>query len=177
MTNHYHLLVETPRANLSRLMHYLNGAYTNYLNRKRRRSGHLFQGRYKAIVVERESHLLELSRYLHLNPVRARLLAHPEDYPYSSFRAYVSRGEDDLVERDLILGMMSGDRGDDQRADRRGLRGAHLLCGSQGEREIREATLHRQNASPNHPGNHDENVLCQALTSVSTQWGRRLRAS
>jgi putative transposase len=115
MTNHYHLLVETPKANLSRLMHYLNGSYTNYLNRKRRRSGHLFQGRYKAIVVERDSYLLELSRYLHLNPVRARLVAKPEDYPYSSYRAYVSRGEDDLIERDLILGMMSGGRGDGRR--------------------------------------------------------------
>ena len=108
MTNHYHLLVETPKGNLSRLMHYLNGSYTNYLNRKRRRSGHLFQGRYKGIVVERDSYLLELSRYLHLNPVRARLVAKPEDYPYSSYRAYVSRGEDDLIDRDLILGMISG---------------------------------------------------------------------
>lgn len=109
MTNHYHLLVETPKGNLSRLMHDLNGSYTNYLNRKRRRSGHLFQGRYKGIVVERDSYLLELSRYLHLNPVRARLVAKPEEYPYSSYRAYVSRGEDDLTDRDLILGMISGD--------------------------------------------------------------------
>jgi len=59
-------------------------------------------------VVERESYLLELSRYLHLNPLRARLAAKPEDYPYSSYRAYVLRGEDDLTDRDLILGMISG---------------------------------------------------------------------
>ena len=107
MTNHYHLLVETPKANLSRLMQYLNGSYTNYFNRKRKRSGHLFQGRYKAIVVERDSYLLELSRYLHLNPVRARLVVKPEDYPYSSYDAYVFRGKDDLIHRDLILGMIS----------------------------------------------------------------------
>lgn len=118
MTNHYHLLVETPQGNLSRLMQYLNGTYTSHFNRKRRRSGHLFQGRYKAIVVDRDSYLLELSRYLHLNPVRAGLVVRPEDYPYSSYRAYVSRGKDDLIDRDLILGMISQDR----RAGRRGYR-------------------------------------------------------
>ena len=118
MTNHYHLLVETPKANLSKLLQYLNGSYTTYVNRKRRRSGHLFQGRYKAIVVERDSYLLELSRYLHLNPVRARLVVKPEDYPYSSYCAYVSRGKDELIHRDLILGMISGDG----RGGRRGYR-------------------------------------------------------
>ena len=65
MTNHYHLIVETPEKNLSRIMHYLNGSYTTYTNIKRKRSGHLFQGRYKTIVVDKEYYLLELSRYLH----------------------------------------------------------------------------------------------------------------
>jgi len=74
MTNHYHLVVETPQKNLSRIMHYLNSSYTTYTNIKRNRSGHLFQGRYKAIVVDKDSYLLELSRYLHLNPVRAKMV-------------------------------------------------------------------------------------------------------
>jgi REP element-mobilizing transposase RayT len=70
MTNHYHLLLETPRANLGAILHHLNTSYTNYFNKKRGRNGHLFQGRYKAILVEKDSYALELSRYIHLNPVR-----------------------------------------------------------------------------------------------------------
>ena len=72
MTNHYHLLIETPNANMSKVMHYINGSYTNYINRRRNRSGHLFQGRYKAILVDRDSYILELSRYLHLHLVKYR---------------------------------------------------------------------------------------------------------
>ena len=71
MTNHYHLLVETPDANLSKGMHQLNGVYTQYVNRRHGRVGHLFQGRFKGILVERDSYLLELARYVVLNPVRA----------------------------------------------------------------------------------------------------------
>jgi len=107
MTNHYHLIIETPRANLSSVMHYINGSYTNYINIRKRRSGHLFQGRYKAILVDRDSYLLELSRYLHLNPVKAKMVERPEDYPYSSYRAYISTNKKDIVYRELILGMVS----------------------------------------------------------------------
>ena len=70
MANHYHLLVETPKANLSIGMRQLNGIYTQSFNRRHNRTGHLFQGRFKAILVERESHLLELCRYIVLNPTR-----------------------------------------------------------------------------------------------------------
>ncbi len=87
MDNHYHLLIETPEANLSRGMGRLNMTYAQGFNRRHGRAGHLFQGRYKAIVVERDSHLLELCRYLVLNPVRAGLVAAPEDWPWSSYRA------------------------------------------------------------------------------------------
>ncbi len=87
MGNHYHLLIETPEANLSRGMGRLNMTYAQGFNRRHERAGHLFQGRYKAIVVERDSHLLELCRYLVLNPVRAGLVAAPEDWPWSSYRA------------------------------------------------------------------------------------------
>lgn len=80
MSNHYHLIIETPEANLSRAMHYINGSYTTYFNIKRKRSGHLFQGRFKSILVDKDNYLLELSRYIHLNPVRAGIVEKPEDY-------------------------------------------------------------------------------------------------
>jgi REP element-mobilizing transposase RayT len=81
MTNHYHLIVESPKANLSSFMHALNSAYMAYFNIKRGRSGHLFQRRYKAFINDKNHYLLELSRYLHLNPVRAGMTERPEDYP------------------------------------------------------------------------------------------------
>ena len=88
MSDHYHLLLETPRGNLSQIMAHVNGAYTTYFNVKRRRAGHLFQGRYKAILVEREQYAEELSRHIHLNPVRAGIVAKPEEHAWSSYRAY-----------------------------------------------------------------------------------------
>jgi len=89
MGNHYHLVIETPEANLSRGMRSLNGEYTQAFNRRHRRPGHVFQGRYKAVVVEKESHLLEVCRYVVLNPVRARGMGakRPEDWIWSSYRA------------------------------------------------------------------------------------------
>lgn len=87
MGNHYHLLVETPQPNLSRGMHQLNGAYSQCLNRRHRRVGHVLQGRFTAILVERESYLLELARYVPLNPVRAGIVDLPETWPWSSYRA------------------------------------------------------------------------------------------
>ena len=89
MENHYHLLLETPRGNLSQILHHVNGAYTTYYNVKRRRPGHLFQGRYRALLVEMESYGQELSRYIHLNPFRAALVEAPEDYPWSSYCVYI----------------------------------------------------------------------------------------
>jgi putative transposase len=74
MGNHYHLIAETRRANLGQWMHWLTTAYTVYFNRRHRRAGHLFQGRYKSIVVEAEGYLLSLSRYVHLNPVRGQVI-------------------------------------------------------------------------------------------------------
>jgi len=107
MGTHYHLLLETPEGNLSRIMHYVNSSYTTYTNVKRKRSGHLFQGRFKAIVVDKDSYLLELSRYLHLNPVRAHMTQTPEDYEYSSYRSYVSNSKAGIVKTDTILGMLA----------------------------------------------------------------------
>jgi hypothetical protein len=91
MGNHYHLVVETVEANLSAGMRQLNGVYTQSMNRRYQRVGHVFQGRYKAIVVNRESHLLELLRYVVLNPVRAGMVAHPGQWPWSAYRAMVGQ--------------------------------------------------------------------------------------
>lgn len=87
MGNHYHLLAQTPQPNLSRGMRRLNGVYTQGFNRRHDRVGHVLQGRFKAILVERDSYLLELSRYIVLNPVRAGLARAPEGWPWSSYRA------------------------------------------------------------------------------------------
>jgi putative transposase len=87
MTNHYHLLVETPQPNLSRGMQHLNGVYTQWFNREHSRAGHLLQGRFKSIVVEKENYLLELARYIVLNPVRAKLVRSARDWRWSSYRA------------------------------------------------------------------------------------------
>jgi putative transposase len=87
MDNHYHLMVETPKANLSLGMRQLNGVYTQRLNRRHARVGHVFQGRFKAIVVDKQAYLLELSRYVVLNPVRARMVKTPARYRWSSYRA------------------------------------------------------------------------------------------
>ena len=87
MSNHYHLLIETPDGNLSRGMRQLNGVYTQVFNRTHERVGHVFQGRYIAILVEKESYLLELSRYIVLNPVRAGMVGSAKDWLWSSYRA------------------------------------------------------------------------------------------
>ncbi len=87
MTNHYHLLIETPDGNLSKGMRQLNGVYTQKFNRAHNRVGHVFQGRYKGILVEKQNYLLELCRYIVLNPVRAEMVRSAKDWPWSSYRA------------------------------------------------------------------------------------------
>lgn len=87
MTNHFHLVLQTPEANLSRGMHWLNGVYVGWFNRRHKRSGHLFQGRFHAFLVEKEAYFAEVLRYVVLNPVRAKMVARPEDYQWSSYRA------------------------------------------------------------------------------------------
>ncbi|MDT8385239.1 MAG: transposase [Gammaproteobacteria bacterium] len=87
MDNHYHLLIQTPDSNLSKGMRQLNGVYTQANNRRHRRVGHLFQGRFKAILVDSDAYLLELARYVVLNPVRAGMVKKPDRWPWSSYRA------------------------------------------------------------------------------------------
>lgn len=93
MHNHYHLLIETPEPNLVQGMRRLNGVYTQAFNRRHGRVGHVFQGRYKAILVDKESYGLELCRYIVLNPVRAKLVQSPEVWRWSSYRATVGKAE------------------------------------------------------------------------------------
>jgi putative transposase len=93
MSNHYHLLMETPEGNLSQIMRHINGAYTTYFNIKRKRAGHLFQGRFKSILVEADEYAVELSRYIHLNPVRVGMAEKPGEYPWSSFLSYIGQSK------------------------------------------------------------------------------------
>ena len=93
MNNHYHLLIETPDANLSRGMRQLNGVFTQSMNRKHHRVGHLFQGRYKSILVDKDVYLLELCRYLVLNPVRAKMVDGPGDWLWSSRGCMVGKSK------------------------------------------------------------------------------------
>ena len=104
MTNHYHLLIETLEGNLSKGMRQLNGIYTQHFNRRHGRTGHVFQGRFKAIVVDKDAYLLTLCRYIVLNPVKAGLAVSPAEWRWSSYRstAGIDKG-DTLVFTDWIL--------------------------------------------------------------------------
>ena len=91
MDNHFHLLVETPEANLAKGMHYLNAAYTQQFNTRHERVGHLLQGRYKAFLIEKETYFLEVARYIVLNPVRAKLVRSPERWKWSNYKAFIGK--------------------------------------------------------------------------------------
>jgi REP element-mobilizing transposase RayT len=105
MSNHYHIVIETPEGNLAQGMRQLNGVYTQATNRLHGRVGHVFQGRYKAILVEKESYLLELARYVVLNPLRARMINDVGDWTWSSYRAMINKAPSpDWLQTDWILG-------------------------------------------------------------------------
>lgn len=91
MSNHYHFVLRTRRSNLSRLMRHINGLYTQRYNRRHGKVGHLFQGRFKGILVQEDAYLAEVCRYVDLNPVRARMVEHPGDWPWSSYNAFTGR--------------------------------------------------------------------------------------
>lgn len=119
MRNHYHLLIQTPKPNLSKFMMHFNGGYTMAFNRRHRRAGHLYQGRYHAVVVDRDAYLLEVSRYLHLNPVRVggpagkktdERTASLSTHRWSSYAGYVStRRREPFVEYSELLDFFGGD--------------------------------------------------------------------
>lgn len=109
MNNHYHLLIETTKPNISKIMQNVNSAYTTYYNIKRHKYGHVFQGRYKSILVDKDSYLLELTRYIHLNPVRARMVKKPEEYQWSSYKGYLTKEGDGYIDKAQISQVISLD--------------------------------------------------------------------
>ena len=111
MSNHYHLLLETPAPNLSRGMKLLNGVYTQRFNRHHKRYGHVLQGRCKSILVEKESHLLELARYVVLNPIRAKMVRSARNWSWSSYRATSGQAQvPEFLEVDWILSQFDASR-------------------------------------------------------------------
>ena len=111
MTNHFHLVIQTREANLSAGMHWLNGSYAGWYNHARQRSGHLFQGRFKSFLIEKEPYFAEVLRYVVLNPVRAKMVARPEDYRWSSYRATAGlETAPDWLDLDSALAMFHPDR-------------------------------------------------------------------
>ncbi|MGZ5440602.1 MAG: REP-associated tyrosine transposase [Thermoanaerobaculia bacterium] len=111
MTNHFHLVIQTPQPNLSRGMHWLNSTYAGWFNHRHGRCGHLFQGRFKSLLIEKERYLREVLRYVALNPVRAGMVARPEEYRWSSYRstAGLEPGEP-WLDIDAILALFDPDR-------------------------------------------------------------------
>ena len=131
MSNHFHLLLETPLGNLGEFMRHFNISYTGYFNRRHRRVGHLYQGRYKSIVVDKDAYLSVVSRYIHLNPIRTRSLvkASPREkihylnyYPWSSLHGYLEkRKREPFIEYGVVLGEYGGDTGRGRRAYQKAL--------------------------------------------------------
>ena len=108
MSNHVHLAIQVGEVSLSRIIQNIGFRYTRWFNWRQSRSGHLFQGRYKAVLVDADVYLLELTRYIHLNPVRAGIVGEPEDYPWSGHRAYLGREVIPWLTTDWVLSEFSG---------------------------------------------------------------------
>jgi len=109
MTNHIHLIIQTGEAPLSRIMQNLSLRYTKWINFTQKRTGHLFQGRYKALLLDADAYLAELVRYIHLNPVRAGMVTSPDDYPWSSHHAYLGKENLSWLTTDWTLSLLSSD--------------------------------------------------------------------
>lgn len=111
MPNHYHLFLETPQGNLSKIMQETNGRHTQYYNRRYQRVGPLFQGRYQAKLIDQDSYSLQLSRYIHLNPVKAKMVSRPEGWRWSSYRSFVGITQrPDFLETDWLLKQIGNHR-------------------------------------------------------------------
>lgn len=174
MDNHYHLVIETPDGNLSKGMRQLNGIYTQKFNKRQQRVGHVFQGRYKAILIEKESYLLQVARYVVLNPVRARIVKSLEAWKWSSYRGITGLEKPHpLLTIDWILGQFDKQRERAKREYRefvmsgigsesiwKGMKGQSLLGGEnfvkkligyvKGQKEIKE--IPRQQRLIGRPG-------------------------
>ncbi len=111
VSNYYHILAQTPQGNLARFMRHLNGVYTQRYNRLHEYDGQLFRGRYKSILVEEDSHLLQLIRYIHLNPVRAGIVKTPDQYLWSSHHGYLSAETQwDWLYKDFVFSMLTANK-------------------------------------------------------------------
>jgi len=119
MPSHYHMLIQTPDANLSRFMRHVNGVYTQRFNRFHGCDGHLFRGRYKSILVDEDTYLLQLVRYIHRNPLEAGLADKLDRYEWSSHKGYVSRAKKwDWLFKDFVLSLLTTDKRQQRRAYR-----------------------------------------------------------
>lgn len=112
LSNHIHLLLETPQGNLSKLMQPFQTSYTLYFNRRHHRSGHVFEQRYKALLVDRDNYLLQVSRYIHRNAVEAKLVQRPQDYQWSSYSAYVNGRRPSGLATSTVLEQLGGNQRD-----------------------------------------------------------------
>jgi REP element-mobilizing transposase RayT len=110
MSNHVHLLIETRTIPLSKILQGINQSYTMYFNRKHKTVGHLFQGRYKAILCDKDTYLFSLIKYINLNPVRAKIAKAVGEYRWSSYQSYDKQKNNDLVDTDQVLRMFSEDK-------------------------------------------------------------------
>jgi REP element-mobilizing transposase RayT len=111
MPNHYHMLIQTPEANLSRSMRHLNGVYTQRYNSRHKCDGQLFRGRFKSILIDTDSYLLQAVRYIHRNPLNASLVQHIDDYKWSSHKGYLSVAQKwDWIHKNHILALISKNR-------------------------------------------------------------------
>lgn len=139
LSNHVHLLLETPQWNLSKLMQPLQTSYTLYFNRRYGHTGHVFEQRYKALVVDRDNYLLlQVSCYIHLNPVAAKLVQRPQDYRWSSYQAYCRERRTEGVRRELLLGQLVGRIGQKVRQYREFVEGALKRSGPWASLPIRK---------------------------------------
>jgi len=114
MNNHVHLLIREGSENISQTMKRINVAYAYYFNHKYKRIGHLFQDRFRSEIIEDDIYLMVAARYIHNNPMKAGLVGRSEDYPWSSYRAYIYKDEESirLINRDLLIGIFSNDQED-----------------------------------------------------------------
>ena len=143
MGNHVHLIVQVAEVELSRIMQNVAFRYTRWVNRREGRSGHLFQGRFQALLVDADAYLLELTRYVHLNPVRAGLVEDPAEYPWSGHRAYLGQDHLPWLHTERVLSQFGRSLGDARRR----------------YREFVAAGVAGNHRSEFHVGNEDPRVL------------------
>ena len=141
MSNHLHLIIQVSDTPLSKILQNISFRYTRYINKRKNRIGHLFQGRYKALLVDADTYLLELVRYIHNNPVRAGMVSNPDDYQWSSHRVYLDREKMPFLTTDFVLRQFSAQRAASQKGYhdfvQKGLKEGHRSDFYQGETDSR----------------------------------------